>query len=697
MDTDGGNFAGTVITGDDSCVLHLPPEAWRPIAQVDALPGLNNLPVRPGRFVGRDRELDLLDTALVEPGRVLVHAVHGLGGIGKSTLVAHWAATRPHGHSPIWWITADTKAAVEQELARFAAGLQPALAKGMAVEELTACALQWLAAHTGWLLILDNVNDPADIAQVLARAGTGPIVITSRVLSEWHPDVSTVRLDVLGPGESLRLLIDTLSIAGSRDSDGAAELSGELGYLPLAIKQAGAYLAQNPFTTPRVYLGLLTDYPAEMYDRAASGFDPERTIARIWRVSLDRVAADRPAAADLLRILAWYGPDAIPISLVQHTMDPPTLDDAIRVLAAYSLIIPDPATATVSIHRLVQAVARTPGDDDPHRRPEAVERARTEASTWLCEALPRWEDPAAWPLWRTLLPHIGALLGHSNRDTNTSVTILNETACFFLGQGLTTPAMSYLHRSLAYCEQFLGPEDPSALITRNNLAHAYQLAGCWDEAISLCEQTFADFVQMLGIDDPRTVTARHNLASAYSSVGRTNEAIEMYEQNLAVREKMLTIDHPGTLTTLSSMASAYEASGRLDKAIPLHKRALEGFERILGIEHPETLTTRHGLAYAYQLAGRTEEAIRLYEPTFTARREILTIDHPHTLSTCNNLAHAYELVGRIDEAIEMYEQTLEGFERILGIAHSDTLTVRHNLAHARVRKAISLWKSSIRP
>ncbi|WP_217999067.1 hypothetical protein [Nocardia exalbida] len=47
-------------------------------------------------------------------GRVVVQAVHGLGGIGKSTLVAHWAATRPHGHRPIVWITADASTGVQQ-------------------------------------------------------------------------------------------------------------------------------------------------------------------------------------------------------------------------------------------------------------------------------------------------------------------------------------------------------------------------------------------------------------------------------------------------------------------------------------------------------------------------------------------------------------------------------------------------------
>ena len=80
--------------------------------------------------------------------------------------------------------------------------------------------------------------------------------------------------------------------------------------MPLAIEQAGAYLAQAG-ATPREYLDLLARYPAAMYQAAAEGGDAARTIARIWRVTLDRLAGD-PLAGQVLRILAWYAPDAHP-------------------------------------------------------------------------------------------------------------------------------------------------------------------------------------------------------------------------------------------------------------------------------------------------------------------------------------------------------------------------------------------------
>ena len=67
-----------------------------------------------------------------------------------------------------------------------------------------------------------------------------------------------------------------------READGTAELCAELGHLPLAIEQAGAYLAQAR-ATPREYLDLLAHYPADMYQASAEGSDDALTLARMAR------------------------------------------------------------------------------------------------------------------------------------------------------------------------------------------------------------------------------------------------------------------------------------------------------------------------------------------------------------------------------------------------------------------------------
>ncbi|MGY5283272.1 FxSxx-COOH system tetratricopeptide repeat protein, partial [Nocardia gipuzkoensis] len=550
----------------------------------------------------------------------------------------------------------------------------PALAQALEVEQLAERAVQWLATHTGWLLILDNVNNLTDIHDVLARTGTGGrIIITSRRSTGWQPGTAIVRLDVLEPDESLRLLTGLLTAAGPRNSDGAAELCAELGHLPLAIEQAGAYLAQNTLITPRDYLQLLADYPADMYEQAAVDVDPERTIARIWRVTLDRITTAQPAAADLLRALAWYAPDAIPLTLCQNLADPLTLNAALGVLTAYSMVTSDAKTGTVSVHRLVQAVARTPDPDDSHRDPDVIEQAHAHAADNLWLALPDGRDPATWPAWRTLLPHIDALLSYTATETTTTAAIRNNSGVVYLDQGFRARAVDYLQQAVDTREQLLHHDHVDILVSRNNLATAYQEAGRTGEAIKLLERTLTDCEKILGLDHPGTLTSRNNLANAYQAAGRTGEAIESHEQILTDSEQVLGTDHPSTLTARNNLAYTYNVAGRSGEAIELHEQILTESEQVLGALHPNTLTARNNLAAAYQAAGRIGEAIELHEQILTDCEQVLGLEHYDTLTTRNNLALAYQEAGRIGEAIELHEQILTDSEQLLGALHPHTL------------------------
>ena len=699
----GGDISGIVSTGDGAINVQyraeqmtvLPAEAFRPWAELAAPAGLSNLP-RPGLFVGRARELARLDAALAGPGGVVVQAVHGLGGVGKSTLAARWAAAHAGDYIASWWITAATPADIDAGLAALAVALAPALTGVLPLEALREGAVQWLAARSGWLVILDNVADPADVAPLLARARSGRYLITSRRASGWYGAAVPVRLDVLEAAEAQALLAAILDRPGQADD--ADRLCAELGFLPLAIEQAGAYLAQAG-ATAREYLDLLARYPAAMYQAAAEGGDAARTIARIWHVTLDRLADD-PLPGQVLRILAWYAPEGIPGTLLDGLADPPAVLHAVARLAAYSMLTAD--AGTLAMHRLVQAVTRTPDPGDPHRDPQAIDAARDQATGQLADALPDWQDPAGWPGWRMLLPHIDALASHAPPDTDTQDTarLLNRAGLFLNGQGQPGRAAGYLQRALADYARMLGADHPHTLASRNNLAYAYQVAGDLGRAIPLYEQTLADSVRVLGADHPDTLYSRNNLATAYESAGNLGRAIPLHEQTLADWQRVLGADHPGTLTSRNNLALAYQAAGDLDRAIPLHSQALADSVRVLGADHPGTLTLRNNLAGAHESAGDLDRAIPLYQQTLADRQRVLGADHPDTLGSRNNLAYAYQAAGDLDRAIPLYQQTLADRQRVLGADHPDTLASRNNLAYAYqaagdLDRAIPLYEQTL--
>jgi tetratricopeptide (TPR) repeat protein len=681
-----GDVSGIVSTGDnavnvqyrvDRVDINLPPELDAPEA-VEAPAGLVNLPVRPGLFVGRDHELARLDRVPRTPGRVVVQAVHGLGGIGKSTLVAQWAARRRDTYAPIWWITADSPAALDAGLVALAVALQPA-ARVLQSAELIERAIRWLAGHRGWLLILDNVNRPEDIAALAGRLPEGRIVVTSRRTTGWD---DALGLDVLGADEAVALLTGILGDAA--EPAGAEAVCAELGRLPLAVEQAGAYMLQTG-TSAADYLRLLAEHPARMYGEAGEGRAAERTVARIWRVTLDALAGE-PLAGQVLRLLAWLGPEAVPRSLLKDLGDEPEVIRATGRLAAYGMVAL--TAGTVTMHRLLQAVSRTPDPDDPHRQPADVVAAHEAAVVVLTEALPGDDElPENWPAWRALLPHIDALASHRPpagvaKDAMGYVALLRGYAGHFvLGQGDLARATRYFEQSVAELTTHLGARHEATLAASGSLAGAYLEAGDLARAIPLHERVLTDTRRVQGRKHPYTLAAMSNLASAYRAAGDYARATELQEKVLAIRSRSGHTDLKA-LRSLNNTALTYLEAGDVRRATPMFEQALARLREVAGDEHPQTLVTASNLAMALRRSGDLHRAVALFDQVLATRRRLAGDDHPSTIKSANGLAATFQEAGDNARALPVLEWVLAARERVLGDDHPETLGTRQSIATA---------------
>ncbi|MEV5980688.1 tetratricopeptide repeat protein [Streptomyces sp. NPDC052114] len=643
--------------------------------------GLHNLPELPSRiFVGRAEALAALGTALAEGSQTITQTLHGLGGVGKTTLALHYAHGHVGDYRLVWWIRSDTADLIDTGLAALAARLRGEGAPVLATAEAASWAIGWLQTHPGWLLVFDNVERPEDVGAITGQLrASGRQLITSRCKDGWSGE--PIPLPVLDAGASLDLLA---RLTAGDDEEEARALAEDLGHLPLALEQAGAFIAQTSITIGE-YRAMLRDYARDTTEAAPQGSDPTRTMARIWRITLDVLHERDPRAVDLLRIAAWYAPTAMPRELFAPLAENPVdLAGLLALLANYNMITLD--QGTIGVHRLVQTVARTVSEEDPHRTEPLVLEARDRAAEWMGDMLPKQphNNVAGWPTWRRLLPHAEALLEvwRPEEDTSTTSLALNQVASYLEGQGEVPKAIELFRRALEADTRALGVDHPNTLASRNNLAHAYASAGDTARAIPLYEETAADYVRVLGADHPDTLTSRNNLASAYESVGDVARAIPLLEQVLDDYLQQLGEDHPDTLATRNNLASTYESAGDLDRAIPLYERTLADRVRVLGEDHPATLTSRNNLAYAYRAAGDASRAVELFEETLAACVRVLGPEHPSTLTSRNNLAGACESAGDVARAIPLYEETLAACVRVLGPAHPTTTVVRKNLAGA---------------
>ncbi|MFE2534210.1 tetratricopeptide repeat protein [Streptomyces sp. NPDC059371] len=654
---------------------------------VDAPLGLHNLPDLPTRvFVGREEALTSLAVAMEQDSKAITQTVQGLGGVGKTTLALHYAHAHRGFYQLVWWVRADTPEQITTDLAALSTSVHGSVT-GRTTTEDAEWAVRWLQTHPGWLLVLDNAEHPDTTRHLLGQLHhAGRHLITSRFANGWPSD--PLALPLLTPTASLDLLTQLTGLTDPDNEHHARLLADDLGHLPLALEQAGAFISESriPVST---YRDLLRQHPAQTTSTAPAVGDPQRTMARIWRITLDALHRTTPLAVDILRTAAWYAPNAIPRALLAGlTDDPVSYAQALSQLAAYNMITLD--ADTLSVHRLIQTVARTPdlaasGHTDPHRTQDAITTARNDATTLLRTALPQDPDGnvAGWPVWRTLLPHAETVLAADpTHDTEDTDLLLAYIAIYLQGQGQITQAITYKKRSLDTSTRLHGPDHPETLTSRNNLAYAYKAVGDLGRAIPLYEQTLTDRVRILGADHPSTLTSRNNLAGAYESAGDPGRAIPLYEQTLTDSVRVLGEGHPDTLASRNNLAYVYQTVGDLGRAIPLYEQTLTDRVRVLGEDHPSTLASRNNLAGAYQTMGDVGRAIPLYEQNLADRLRVLGEDHPDALASRNNLAGAYQAAGDVGRAIPLYEQTLTDRVRVLGEDHPDALASRNNLAGA---------------
>jgi hypothetical protein len=200
----------------------------------------SNIPIRvPEHFLGRDDALAAVEAALGRyEGRVAITALHGLRGVGKTTLAAAYAERHRRDYRATWWIRAQTETTMRSDLIALAVRLGWIAADEK--EEPAVAAVMERLRHEGEgiLLIYDNAIHADVLKPHLPRGGAAKVLITSNAHA-WRGVAAPVEIR-LWPKE---IGADYLIARTGREAERAAaeSLSEALGGLPLAHEQAAAY------------------------------------------------------------------------------------------------------------------------------------------------------------------------------------------------------------------------------------------------------------------------------------------------------------------------------------------------------------------------------------------------------------------------------------------------------------------------
>ena len=359
-------------------------------------------------------------------------AVQGMGGVGKTSLAIEYAHRYRNLYAGVCWCPAETRTGLLSALASLAVTVGAATAEEADVEKAAKAALRRLAEQRAtWLLVYDNVTAPDDIADLLPSAGAR-VLITSR-FSDWSEVADEVALDVLPLEEAVALLE---SRTGRSDAAGAKTLAEALGRLPLALDHAAAYCKRTQMR--------FADYAkkaSSLIDAAPRGAGYPRSVAATFDLAITEAVAQCQAAEALMAYFAQCAPERIPMTLVEGAVeDEAERMKALAALAEVSLVKHDPfedGTPAVTVHRLVQAVARARSEANGSAQ-DAVGRLIAR----LVATYPEdgYSDPQSWPLCAQLTPH---LLARRGRDDASVSELLDRAGSYFQGARLTPKPRRY--------------------------------------------------------------------------------------------------------------------------------------------------------------------------------------------------------------------------------------------------------------
>ena len=406
----------------------------------------------------------------------------------------------------------------------------------------------WMArTMRPWALVMDDLSDPGDLADLWPAGPAGQVVITTRrpgeALSAAVARLRIAPIDGFNRREALSYLTTRLTDYPDQRME-ALELGEDLEGLPLGLAQAAAMMKVTGLSC-REYRGHLAERREHMSGVAVEGVSAG--VLATWSLSAECAHRLPPAglAWPALALAAMLDPHGIPGAVLTspaacgYIMGRPSAagrhdQDAVRAavtnLARAGLVSIDPTSPvrTVRMHRCVQAAVRA------YLPPADYEQAVLAAADALIQA---------WPETSGGAQHEQAL-----RDGTSALwtpQALGTTARHAAGSGLRHP---------------LWQPEAHPLLFRQGMS--LEDSGLASSAITYWQAMLMTSTRLLGAGHANAVVARDRLAAAYESAGRFAEAIAVFQQGLADRERSVGPEHPDTIRARGHLAHAYFSAGR---------------------------------------------------------------------------------------------------------------------------------------
>jgi tetratricopeptide (TPR) repeat protein len=651
-------------------------------SRLNAVPAPRQLPLLPASFVGRDCEGAALTRALSNArgsaGTIVISALAGAGGIGKTWLAVHWAHQNIHrfpdgqlfvdlrGFSPD---SEPMKAAVAVRGFLDALGMDPAAIP----VDLQAQAALWRSLVVGrrMLIVLDNAANAEQVIPLLPGGNLCTVVITSRrTLTQLiaRHGARHLALDTLSTEDAHALLSQRMGMARVRAEPGAAaELIELCGGFPLAL----GIIAGRAHAHPQTPLAEIANELRVLGLGALEDEDPAASLPTVLSHSYRALTASQRTAFGLLGIAP--GPDiSLPaaasltgLSLgragqVLRGLEEASLvsrdargryfiHDLIRDYAATDQQQLDEDTRNVALRRLVDFYLHTAHTADGllNRHPDQIKLDEPAAG---CHPYPLVEEAAAWAWFDA---------EHAN---------LLAAQQLALDRGWHSAVWQLAWALIAFH------------VRRGHLRDGI---AAW--------QAGAIAAEHLGDPGAQNRVSRW-LGDAYARVGRHAEALEHLQRALTLAEH--TGDRKGQAHTHRAFALAWSRHGDDQQALEHARHALRLFQELDDV-----------LWHAHMLQGVGWHTARLghYDQARPPLETALALFRRHydpegEADTWNSLGYIADHTHQHPRALDCYREALTLYRQV-GYSYNEADTLRQlGDTYASLRQpaqARRYWKEAL--
>ncbi|KAN0095792.1 hypothetical protein V8E51_016503 [Hyaloscypha variabilis] len=675
---------------------------------------------RAKNFVGREEVLARIKTGLSSPSAYgpKIVVIRAMGGQGK-TQVALEYCRRSRNAFDIFWLDATSEGDLKTDFALLSHVLDPSTGPDLETEARVSNVRRALASQKSpWLIVFDNYDDPAsyNILKFIPDNKLGMVIITSRHkdTESLAPKGNRIELTGLNATEANRLLLleSELNQPANISWDHAASIVHRLGYHPLAIAQAGAYINMRNLDL-KDFLAVYNEQKAMILKdttplmsgywkkSAESSQEIPMSVFTTCELSIQQLLVledtEHRNLPDLLTTFAFLGPRTITERLVKAHSRPHDPEQMHCVTHGYAYvkvesmeqICPNRAfKATSLLHSFPVCYLRQQSGDWNSRS--------INKPTQLNASEPDLTVPTNGP---------GAFFRHQGKKWDSSS--FHEALLVF--RRLSLAEFSVPSSKEGSIQVSLHPliRDWLRLRTSRDDRQKYSsiaatcvyryLAGTrnWagyqmtlSEKLQVIEhiQAYATNMAEYGAGQPldtfripiydwdcNTGRPAYEFGKIMHQNGHYKASEEWFRMSLSQRLQYFGADAPTTLASQSSLAGALYSQGKHAEAKQIYLHVIQGNEQSLGSEHPETLLSKMNLAPLLTNEGNYEAAEAIYRLVIASYERVLGTYDPNTIIAMGGLGFILNVIGNFEEAKDLNNGTLTLAAIVFGKSHHRTL------------------------